>query len=83
MHIVQISLVRWLDVVYCVPPCLSMYANAVELSDMILKCLTRFLRGKNDFVASFIARSSKQFICLFRIRPSKSSIFVLIICYPP
>ena len=63
MHIIQIPLVSWLHVVDYVPPCLFMYAIAVELSDMILKCLTRTLRDKNDFMASFIARSSKQFMC--------------------
>ena len=60
MHIIQISLVNWLHVVDCVPPCLFMYAITVELSDMILKCLTRTLHDKNDFMASFIAKSSKQ-----------------------
>ena len=62
MHIIQISLLSWLRVVDCVPPCLLMYAIAVELSDMILKCLTRTLLGKNDFIASLIAKNSKQFM---------------------
>ena len=57
---IQIFLVSWLHVVDCVPPCLFMYAITVELSDMILKCLTRTLHDKNDFMASFIAKSSKQ-----------------------
>ena len=56
MHIIQISLVSLLHVV---PPCLYMYTIVVELSDMILKCLTRFLRDKNNFMACFIARRSK------------------------
>ena len=59
MHIIQIYLVNWLHEAYCVPPYLFMYAIAVELLDMIFKCLTRFLRGKNDFLASIIARSFK------------------------
>ena len=63
MHIIQIFLVTWLHVVDCIPPCLFTYAIAAELSYMILKYLTRTLRGKNDFMASFIARSSKQFMC--------------------
>ena len=53
----------WLHVVDCATLCLFIYAIAVELWDMILRGLTRSLRGKNDFMASFIARSSKRFMC--------------------
>ena len=63
IHVIHLSLVSWLHVVEFVPPCLFMYAIAAELSDMILKGLTRPIRGKNDFVASFIVWSSKQFMC--------------------
>ena len=62
MHIIEISLVYWLHVVDCVPPCLFMYVITVELSDMIFKCLTRNLRGKKGFMARFPARSSMQFM---------------------
>ena len=40
-----------------------MYAIAVDLSDMVLKCITGTLCSKTDFMASFVARSSKQFMC--------------------
>ena len=63
MLFTQTSLVSRLHVVDCVAHCLFIYSTAAELSDMILKCLTRTLRGKNDFMTSFIAKSSKQFMC--------------------
>ena len=77
MHIIQISLVRWLHVVNCVTPCSFMYAIAVELSYLILKRLTRILRDKNDFMASFIARSFKKFM---RNVFSESDHLPLIVC---
>ena len=60
MLFIQISLVSRLHVVDCDSHCLFIYSTASELSDMILKCRTRTLRGKNDFMTNFILKSSKN-----------------------